>query len=106
MLRGTQRWVTRIVDAARKEFGEESVLGDEPEDTKEPPDFPVLRFDGQIASSEAMSEVLKRMPPISLGYVFVDEELRGRASEWLDQQLPELTGDVEEDEEEEDGEST
>jgi len=75
---------TRIVDEARKKFGEDAVLVDSPEDLKEPPDFPVLEFDGRVISSGTASEQLKHMPVIRLGYVFADPDILDEARGWLD----------------------
>ncbi len=47
-------------------------------------DFPVLTRDGQIQSAQALSKVLRHLPPLSFDYVFITPEKRQEAREWLE----------------------
>ena len=80
-----------ITRAGEAEFGPGSVIGDEPEDTRKPPDFPVLTPDRLVVSSDALSDVLNHMPVIRLGYAFIRPDLVGKGREWLKANREELT---------------
>jgi uncharacterized protein len=88
---------TKVASEAQKQFGDDAILVDSPEDTKEPPDFPVLEFDGRVVSSATASDLLKHIPVIRLGYVFVDPEILEEARGWLEANRAELEQPVAED---------
>lgn len=71
-----------IFDAARNKFGEANVRYDTYKQKGSGLNFPVL-IDGRIASSQAMSEVLKTVPIIAVDYVFINPDYREDAKKWL-----------------------
>lgn len=56
------------------------------------PDFPVRMRDKQIptVSSIAISEMLSKIPDVSVDYVFVDQSIREEAEKWLGEQREEV----------------
>ncbi len=96
--------VSVVAEEVEREFGQGTVISDEPGDTRKPPDFPVLTTGGDVVSSETVSDVLKHMPVISLGYAFIRPDLYERGREWLAQRRMELTQPPVEDEGSEGGE--
>lgn len=73
-----------VLKAAQEEFGAEHFRHDRYPQKGGSPDFPVLTRDGRIVSSLQMSETLRRLPLISIDYVFVNPVLRRNAQQWLD----------------------
>lgn len=71
-----------IFDAARNKFGEANVRFDTYKQKGSGLNFPVL-IDGRIASSLAMSEVLKTVPIVAVDYVFINPDYREDAEKWL-----------------------
>ncbi len=72
-----------IFDAACKKFGEANVRYDTYKQKGSGLNFPVLSIDGRIASSLAMSEVLKTVPIVAVDYVFINPDYRKEAEKWL-----------------------
>ena len=52
--------------------------------------FPVRMDDGKIASSIAVSEVLRQIPVIVKEYVYIDKELLKKGERWKKRHLDEL----------------
>jgi hypothetical protein len=48
--------------------------------------FPVLTSEGRIESSIALSETLEKVPAFAVGTLFVRQDFRRKARNWLDQQ--------------------
>ena len=80
-----------IFEAACEKFGEPSVRYDSynENDKKDraPPSFPVQKSDDRISWSRAESDVIERIPPIWLGYVFISPERIKDAVKWRDANL-------------------
>ncbi len=72
-----------IFDEACKKFGEANVRYDTYKQKGSGLNFPVLSIDGRIASSLAMSEVLKTVPIVAVDYVFINPDFRKEAEKWL-----------------------
>ena len=72
-----------IFDAACKKFGEANVRYDTYKQKGSGLNFPVFSIDGRIASSLAMSEVLKAVPIVAVDYVFINPDCRKEAEKWL-----------------------
>ena len=62
-------------------------------------DFPVLMDDGNISSSKAVSEVLRRIPVITEEHVYVDRSILRDAENWMHKELDQLRTEPEEKEE-------
>ncbi len=73
----------RIFEAAKQEFGEESVRYDSYSQKSDPKEFPVRMGDWRIASSTSISETLQRLPVAKFEYVYVDAKVENRAKTWL-----------------------
>jgi HD superfamily phosphohydrolase len=73
-----------VFEAARREFGPENVRHDRYSQKGGAAVFPVLTGDGRIASSVRLSEVLQRLPVVSVDYVFVNPDRLTEAKSWLD----------------------
>jgi HD superfamily phosphohydrolase len=87
-----------VAERAKEEFGPEKVLADEPEDAKDPPDFPVLTRNQVVISSKGAVDVLKDITVIRRGYVFVSRDVVEDGRAWLDANREDLTKEaVEED---------
>lgn len=90
--------VSYVAERAKKEFGPERVLADEPEDAKDPPDFPVLARNQEVISSKRAVDVLKDITVIRRGYVFVSRDVLEDGRTWLAANREDLTKEaVEED---------
>ncbi len=72
-----------IFDAACEKFGEANVRYDTYKQKGSGLNFPVLSIDGRIASSLAISEVLKNVPIVAVDYVFINPDYRKEAEKWL-----------------------
>jgi len=68
---------------AASRFGAESVRSFRYTETSNPIEFPVLMPDGRTGSSLNTSEVLRRIPVVSVEYVFIDPAKRADAEKWL-----------------------
>lgn len=76
--------VKRIAAALQDEFGADNVLISEYIEKGGPPDFPVQMKDGRKYSSMSVSPLLRELPVVATGYVFIEPSLRSAASQWLD----------------------
>jgi uncharacterized protein len=74
---------TAIFKAAQEEFGSDNVRHDRYTAKGESPNFPVLMRDGQVVSALSVSDILSKLPVVSIDYVFVNKELLPRAEKWL-----------------------
>ncbi|HMG05858.1 MAG TPA: hypothetical protein VK581_10370, partial [Chthoniobacterales bacterium] len=74
----------KLTAALKAEFGEENVLFSEYIEKGGPAEFPVELKDGRRSSSVAVSQVLKSLPIVSVGYIFIEPTLRDRAQQWMD----------------------
>ncbi len=73
-----------IAEEASKEFGADKILHDHVPPKISAPDFPVLAHDGGIQSSLQVSDVLKKMPVLSVNSVYCDTAVREEANKWRD----------------------
>jgi len=80
----------RVYSALCNEFGAEHFRHDRYHKEGGKPDFPVKQPDGQVASSQASSSVLDRIPSLSTDYVFVDRQVAGSAAKWLQENHDEV----------------
>lgn len=72
-----------IAAAAMKKFGEATIRYSRPKIKDIATDFPVRTRDGRIAPAITVSDVLAKLNPISIDYVFIDLDSLKSASEWL-----------------------
>jgi HD superfamily phosphohydrolase len=72
-----------VFEAARQEFGEESIRYDTYTQKGGARIFPVLMKDGRIASSVELSEVLQSPLVVTVDFVFVSPEKLEAAKAWL-----------------------
>jgi hypothetical protein len=72
-----------IFEAAKSQFGEDSVRFDTYVQRSAVIDFPVLMPDRNIASARALSETLQHLPVISIESVYIDPKLQQKARTWL-----------------------
>lgn len=84
--------VRAIYAAACREFGDDAVRCDDPApSSSQSPNFPILKNDDRIAWSLQESLILKdKLPPITVGRVYVAPELREKARKWLEGRLTEI----------------
>jgi uncharacterized protein len=78
-----------ILDFSRKTFGDDQVRWDEYGPKSESNEFPVLIDDDTVTSSE-VSEVIKRLPAIEFGLIFVHPDLKDQAKRAIDTELKRL----------------
>ena len=78
------RSVELVYEAARREFGDDAVRHDRYRSGAEAEAFPVYQRDDSIASSVKLSETLKNGPGFAVDYLFIDPELKEKATVWLD----------------------
>jgi hypothetical protein len=71
-----------IAAAAEEKFGKEQIRYDYIQPGAAAPIFPVLQYDGTIASSLQRSQVLANMPAIGVDNVFCDKSVYEEAIEW------------------------
>lgn len=69
--------------AAMKKFGEAAVRYSRPKIKDIAAEFPVRTRDGRIAPAITISEVLAKLKPIAIDYVFIEPDSLKPASEWL-----------------------
>lgn len=74
---------TAIFEAMKIEFGEAAVRREIYEPKSVDIDFPVLQADETVASAQALSDVLTRVPPTPFDFVFIRRDLEARAARWL-----------------------
>lgn len=89
--------VSYVAERAGDELGAENVLADEPEDAKDPPDFPVLTRNHAVVSSKRAFDVLKDMTVIRRGYVYVSRDVLEDGRRWLAANRADLTKEAVED---------
>ena len=70
------RGLKNLVDALEAEFGAANILASEYIEKGGPPDFPVELKDRRRSSSVAVSDVLKSLPVVSVGFIFIEPTLR------------------------------
>lgn len=85
-----------IYEAAMNQFGEENVRYDRYRQEGSSADFPVQTRDDRIVSSRSISEVLSRLPLISVDYVFVNPDILKNAQRWLESNRNDIIEQVEE----------
>ena len=73
-----------IADAARQQFGVDSIRYDYIRPKAVAPIFPVLIFDGSIELSLQRSQILARMPEIGVDNVYCDKSILADAIAWRD----------------------
>lgn len=74
-----------IYHAASKKFGDNFVRHDDYAKGARIIDFPVLTSGNKIRSSWMISEILPKIPSLSLGFVFIASQLRDEADKWLNE---------------------
>jgi HD superfamily phosphohydrolase len=72
-----------IANAAIKKFGEKSIRYSKPKIKDIAGDFPVKTRDGRITPAISVSEVLAKLKPVAIDYVFIDPESLQSAKQWL-----------------------
>lgn len=72
-----------IFAALQRQFSDEGFRHDRYIQKAGPPNFPVLMRDGQVASSLSVSEVLTRLPLVSIDTVYAERGIVAAAAEWL-----------------------
>ena len=73
-----------IAEAAQLEFGSGFIRYNKPRLTSGVPDFPVSTRDQRIEAAISVSEMLSKLQPTSIDYVFIHPDLRDKAKVWLD----------------------
>ena len=73
-----------IIDSLSSKFGRQYFRTDRYAEKGVTHEFPLETKDGRIVSSIAMSDVLKRMPLLTIDTVYVAPEVRDEAQDWLD----------------------
>ncbi|MBI5093535.1 MAG: HD domain-containing protein [Candidatus Hydrogenedentes bacterium] len=76
--------VEAIHAAAQNEFGEQNVRCDVIPAKTKGYQFPVVTHDRRIVSSLDISDTLNKIPPATVGYVFIDPVVREKAHQWLE----------------------
>ena len=71
-----------VFDGLVGEFGADDVRRDHYHQRSGAPDFPVKLRDGKVVSSLTVSDTLKRLPVVSIDYVYAGRSLHDRAREW------------------------
>ena len=84
--------VQLIYAEACNEFGESNVRHDIIPAVAKGYDFPVLAYDERIVSSLEESDTLKKIPPASVGYVFIEPSIREKARQWLTEKRESIIG--------------
>ena len=72
-----------IYKAAIDEFGAESVRVDVYVPEEGFPDFPVMQNDGRIESALNVSEAIRAIRPVAVGYIFAGRDILAEAQRWL-----------------------
>lgn len=77
--------VKLIAEAAGEKFGEDKIRFASYSQKRELMDFPVLFRDGSVVSSLSLSQALRKLPIVTIDYVFVDPgpDIRDHAEKWL-----------------------
>jgi len=74
-----------IFDALSRQFGTDMFRHDRYSQKGGSPDFPVRMRDGRIVSSLAVSEVLNKVPVVSVDSVFAERGIFDKAERWLNE---------------------
>lgn len=72
-----------IFKKACEKFGEDNVRHDRYTQKGQGVDFPVFTNDGRICSSQDISAVLAKLPPVAVEYVLIAPSIRPKAKKWL-----------------------
>ncbi len=81
-----------IYKAACNEFGEPNVRHDIIPAVPKGYDFPVMAHDRRIVSSLEESDTLNKIPPASVGYVFIEPLFREKGRQWLQEKRASIIG--------------
>jgi len=73
-----------VYEAVRDRYGDDVVRLDSYRERDRASDFPVLEDDDRIASSWAISSVLKEVPLLAVDYILIERSRRDEAAAWLD----------------------
>ena len=79
-----------IYQALREEFGVDMVRMVHHHDSGGQVEFPVLKDSDEVVLSVTESEVLPKLPPIAIDYVYVDPTILQDSKTWLETNLDEL----------------
>ncbi|MCE5272700.1 HD domain-containing protein [bacterium] len=75
--------VEYIFQESQKKFKPENIRIDRYKQKGHPSLFPVLRRDGSIVNSLAISKALQHVPLVNVGYVFADRAIIDKALDWV-----------------------
>ena len=87
-----------VYEAACQRFRPEHFRHDRDRQKGSATGFPVRARDGRVVSSLLCSDVLSRVPPVNVDYVFVAPEIQDVAKEWLEKNRQDIIVRMEEDE--------
>ncbi len=79
-----------VLEYAKREFGEDKIRSDNYKQKSEIIDFLVLTEDGSVVSSKLESGVITNIPPIHIGLIFADPEIKEEAKQKIDAHLHNL----------------
>lgn len=74
---------TAIATAAKAKYGPSKISEFPYTEKSNPLDFPVLYPDGRTVASRNCSAMLNQIPAVSVGYVFIDPDLKVDGMKWL-----------------------
>jgi uncharacterized protein len=72
-----------IATAAKAQYGPSRISAFPYTEKSNPLDFPVLYPDGRTVASRNCSAMLNQIPAVSVGYVFIDPDLKDDGTKWL-----------------------
>lgn len=75
-----------LVDAARQQFGSNSIAHGRAPARKSPPDFAVFEDDGRSVWASGLSDLFSTLPDYSEEFVLADAEIRPDVRRWLEAQ--------------------
>lgn len=81
---------TQVRKAAEEQYGPSKIKYAHRHDKGGEVDFPVLMYDGSIASSKAVSEILGQLPSITKEYVYADNDILRKAEIWFKENRDQL----------------
>ena len=73
-----------VFEAAASRFGAERIYKSEYTQPAPHSMFPVRDHHGDVVSSHEISNVLRNVPTVDVGFILADPELVSGASKWLD----------------------
>ena len=76
-----------VYQTLKQQFDEDRVKLDNYEPSGSVIDFPVLQTDLRIVSSTGVSDLLGRIPPVAIGFVFVEPSIRSAAQSYIRENL-------------------